>query len=243
MRSRPRYERPGATVGVQFRLRHNDGRWIVLEGTATNLLDDRSVRGFVVNSRDVTERKLAAAELSAARDAALSASVTKSQFLASMSHEIRTPMNAIIGLTELLLGTPLEGEQHEFASGVQGAAEGLLGIINDILDFSKVEAGKLEIEAVPFDLGVVVEDVAALLGETANAKGVELLAHCPPDGPDRAGGRSHPPSADPREPHVECGEVHRPGRGRDPGTAPRRRGRYRAPSSRGERHRSGHRGA
>jgi PAS domain S-box-containing protein len=177
------YERPGETVGLQFRLRHNDGRWIVLEGTATNLLADPGVRGFVVNSRDVTDRERAAAELSAARDAALSASVTKSQFLASMSHEIRTPMNAIIGLTDLLLDTPLESEQREFASGVQGAAEGLLGIINDILDFSKVEAGKLEIEAVPFDLGLVVEDVAAMLGEVANAKGIELLAHCRPDVP------------------------------------------------------------
>ncbi len=172
------YELPGDTVALGFRLRHSDGRWVVLEGTATNLLGDPGVRGFVVNSRDVTERKRAAAELSAARDAALSASVTKSQFLASMSHEIRTPMNAIIGLSGLLLDTPLEGEQREFARGVQGAAEGLLGIINDILDFSKVEAGKLEIEAVPFDLGLVVEDVAALLGEAANAKDVELLAHC-----------------------------------------------------------------
>jgi two-component system sensor histidine kinase/response regulator len=176
-------ERPEETVELGFRLRHSDGRWILLEGTATNLLNDRSVRGFVVNSRDVTEREHAAAELSAARDAALSASITKSQFLASMSHEVRTPMNAIIGLTELLLDTELEGEQREFAGGVQGAAEGLLGIINDILDFSKVEAGKLEIEAVPFDLDRVVGDVAALLGETANAKGVELLAHCRPEVP------------------------------------------------------------
>ena len=177
------FERPGETVGLDFRLRHNDGRWVVLEGTATNLLADRGVRGFVVNSRDVTERERVGAELSAARDAALSASVTKSEFLASMSHEIRTPMNAIIGLTELLLDTELESEQREFASGVQGAADGLLGIINDILDFSKVEAGKLEIETVPFDLGLVVEDVAVLLGETANAKGIELLAHYPPEIP------------------------------------------------------------
>jgi PAS domain S-box-containing protein len=177
------YESPGETVALDFRLRHSDGRWVLLEGTTTNLLADRAVRGFVVNSRDVTDRERAAADLSAARDAALSASITKSQFLASMSHEIRTPMNAIIGLTELLLDTALEDEQREFASGVQGAADGLLGIINDILDFSKVEAGKLEIEAVPFDLGIVVEDVAALLGEAANAKGIELLAHCQPDVP------------------------------------------------------------
>ena len=177
------YERPGETVSVHFVVRHRDGRWITLEGSATNLLNDPSVRGFVLNSRDVTERERVAAELSAARDEALSASVTKSQFLASMSHEIRTPMNAIIGLTELLLDTPLEREQREFAQGAQGAADGLLGIINDILDFSKVEAGKLEIEAVPFDLGDLVEDVAALLGGIANGKGVELLAHRTPEVP------------------------------------------------------------
>ena len=106
--------------------------------------------------------------------------MTKSQFLASMSHEIRTPMNAIIGLT----GSPPRHPARRGAARVRravckNAAEGLLGIINDILDFSKVEAGRLEIEAVPFDLGVVVEDVAALFGETTNAKQVELLAHCP----------------------------------------------------------------
>ena len=176
-------DRPGEAIDLHFRLRHREGHWVLMEATATNLLGDRSVKGFVVNSRDVTERERAAAELAAARDEALSASVTKSQFLASMSHEIRTPMNAIIGLTGLLLDTPLADEQREYARGVQSAADGLLGIINDILDFSKVEAGKLEIEAVPFDLHLLVEDVAALLGEVANAKSVELFAHCQPDVP------------------------------------------------------------
>ena len=171
------YEQPGESVPVGFRLRHADGRWVVMEGTATNLLADRNVHGFVVNSRDVTERERAAADLAAARDEALTASRTKSQFLASMSHEIRTPMNAIIGLGGLLLGTPLNDEQREYAEGVERAADGLLGIINDILDFSKVEAGKLEIEEVDFDLGVLVEDVAAMLGDAAAAKNVELLAH------------------------------------------------------------------
>ena len=202
------YERPGATVAIHFRIRHTDGRWIVLEGTATNLLDDRSVRGFVVNSRDVTERESAAAELSAARDAALSASVTKSQFLASMSHEIRTPMNAIIGLTDLLLDTQLEAEQREFATGVQGAAEGLLGIINDILDFSKVEAGKLEIEAVPFDLGGRRRGRRRPVGGRGEHQRRRAPRALPARSPDCARGRPYPSAPNPCEPHLQRSEVH-----------------------------------
>jgi PAS domain S-box-containing protein len=177
------YGHDGETVDLSFRLRHRDGTWVTMEGTVRNLLKDKTVGGFVVNTRDVTERERTAEELAVARDQAMDASRMKSEFLASMSHEIRTPMNAVIGLTELLLDTPLEDEQREYANGVQTAAEGLLAIINGILDFSKVEAGKIELETVDFDLGLLVEDVVALLGDRAHAKDVELLAHCVPGVP------------------------------------------------------------
>ncbi|HEY5012606.1 MAG TPA: ATP-binding protein, partial [Acidimicrobiia bacterium] len=171
------YGHPGETAALTFRLRHDDGTWATMEGTVLNLVDDRTVGGFVVNTRDVTERERIAAELATARDAALEASRMKSQFLASMSHEIRTPMNAVIGLTELLLDTPLSTEQRRYAGGVQTAADGLLGIINDILDFSKVEAGKLHVEQVDLDLGLLLEDAVALFAEAAQTRELELLVH------------------------------------------------------------------
>ncbi|MBV8951495.1 MAG: response regulator [Actinobacteria bacterium] len=169
------------TAMFETRARHRDGTWRMIAWTATNLLDDPSVRGYVLNGSDVTEIRRASQDLAAARDAAMEASRLKSQFLASMSHEIRTPMNAVIGLNELLLGTALDTEQHEYAAGVATAAEGLLAIINDILDFSKVEAGKLELETIDFDLGLLLEDVVALLADKAHSKGLELLAHPHPD--------------------------------------------------------------
>ena len=142
------------------------------------------IETFIAILADITSRVETERVLRQAKRKADDASRAKSEFLASMSHEIRTPMNGVIGMTSLLLETTLDLEQRDFVNTIRTSGEALLSIINDILDFSKVESGKMELEQVPFDLAVCVEESLDLFAMQAAAKkldlGYALAADVPP---------------------------------------------------------------
>jgi PAS domain S-box-containing protein len=170
-------------VEIRAKTRGGEWRWYRVRGAL-----ERNAAGVPLtvsgSQRDITERQRYALALLEATETAAAANKAKSEFLANMSHEIRTPMNGVIGMIELLLETPLNPMQLDYAETVRDSAAALLTVINDILDFSKVEAGKLELELLDIDIRDTVEDVARLLAIQAHQKGLEVIALLDPGLPD-----------------------------------------------------------
>jgi PAS domain S-box-containing protein len=150
-------------------------RWIRSVGRIVELsLDGRALRSIGTNV-DITEQKTHELELARARKEAEAANLAKSQFLATMSHEIRTPMNGILGMAELLQTPGLAAEDREdYLRVIIGSGHSLLSLLNDILDLSKIEAGRVELETIPFDAEETLGDVAMLFGKRASEKGLAI---------------------------------------------------------------------
>jgi PAS domain S-box-containing protein len=179
--------------------------WIEVFSYPLKNRETGKITGAIVFTRDISQRKCAEVQLRSANaqlekqtalantmaQQARKASEAKSEFLANMSHEIRTPMNGLIGITSLLLETPLNDEQHKYVEIIRTCSNSLLTLINDILDFSKIEAGRLEIESIDFDLWVLIKSFAEMIAQRGHEKKIEFIFDFPSNLPYLLTGDPH----------------------------------------------------
>jgi PAS domain S-box-containing protein len=174
----------GEMLVAEARAIHRDGsiRWIGLHSSPRIQPD-----GSVINDGvmlDISARKQAELELREAKEAAEQATRAKADFIANITHELRTPMNAILGFTQLLEGRSMGDEELRLVKKIRAAGRSLLGVINDVLDFSKIDAGRMEIEHIPFALSELLERVDAILAASVGDKPLSLSVGAPPEGCD-----------------------------------------------------------
>ena len=163
---------------------HKDGSARPVKITGVPLSLNGEWQGSVAVFSDMREEQLLTQRLLDAKNAAEDATRLKADFLSTMSHEIRTPLNGVVGMTDLLLDTPLDNEQTEFANAIKTSADALMAIINDILDFSKIEAGRLVLEYTDFSLRQITEGSLDVLTARAQEKGLTLASFIAPEVPD-----------------------------------------------------------
>ena len=165
----------------EFPMIAKSGARIWVGQNVLTVLDGDRIVGYEAIARDITHRKDIEEELERTRDAALQSARAKSEFLANVSHEIRTPLNGVLGMTGLLLATPVTPEQREYAEMIRSSGETLLAIVNDVLDLSRVESGKLTIESIDFDLDDLIESVVEQFAARAAAKRLKFRTQAAPD--------------------------------------------------------------
>ncbi|AHG89799.1 PAS sensor protein [Gemmatirosa kalamazoonensis] len=166
---------PGTTGVLIYRLRHADGTWRTVESIARTVDPASAESGLVINTRDVTERRLAEAALARAKEEAERANAAKSEFLSRMSHELRTPMNSILGFGQLLARAELPPQHAKGVGHIVKAGRHLLHLINEVLEISRIEAGRESFSLEPVALGAVVHEALGLVRPLAQQHGVALL--------------------------------------------------------------------
>jgi PAS domain S-box-containing protein len=174
----------GTWSNLLMRWRHKDGSDRYTQSNAVPILDESGeLIGYRGSDHDITLLKRYEQNLEEAKHKAEAASQAKSEFLANMSHEIRTPMNAVLGLTSLVLNTRLSAQQREYLELMKSSADSLLRLLNDILDFSKMEAGKLELDPIEFDVREALGNTLKTFAASAGERQIELTCHVAPTVP------------------------------------------------------------